>query len=130
MKKSVILLFILTVTSKLCLSADLKSYDGIWQDIINKSHYYTIQIKDNQVVLIDLFSIAATGNILESTYIGNANIENTQKYIQMMHIYNAKDKEKLNLSSPNPDEIELFLICPEPAEIICDILQVTLRKIF
>lgn len=89
-----ITLAILLISSSICLSDDVKTYDGIWQNSDNDRSYYTIQTKGQQIVLIDLSTIESTGSSLSSAYLGNTSDYN------MNPILGGKIK-KLEFKSPN-----------------------------
>lgn len=50
---------------------DLESIDGIWQDEVRKSHYYSIHQNDDTVVMINLKALEFDGDTLAATYVGS-----------------------------------------------------------
>ena len=50
--------------------SQLLSFAGIWQDVKDSTRYYSIQERDDAVVLIDLRRLEQTRDTLSSAYIG------------------------------------------------------------
>ncbi len=111
------------VFSNACFSVDMRSYDGIWQDVGNSRNYYTIQEKDNKVVLINLSGIEISGNTLKSAYIGN-----TVDFIMTRVSPESPAKDiynQLKLEFQSPSEGLVYPVCDT-----CSVIAIKIRKIF
>ncbi len=107
----------LVVFSNICFSADMNTYDGIWQDIENSNNYYSIHEKDNKVVLINLSGIESTGNTLKSAYTGN-----TADFV-LAGVLPGSLPLKLQFQSSS--EGLIYPICD-----VCSVVATKIRKIF
>ncbi len=122
-----ITLAILLISSSVCLSDDVKIYEGIWQDTANAHNYYSIQTKDDQIVLIDLSAIESTGSTLESAYIGSAGtyIGSTNNFV-INRISPVQSRiNSLSLVFESPTEGSFSVICD-----VCSVVAINIRKIF
>jgi hypothetical protein len=109
---------VLLISSNVCLSVDAEIYEGIWQS--GDLDYYNIQIKDNQIVFIDLSAIESTGSTLESAYIGNVDDFVMNRISSVQGGINA-----LGLVFESPTAGYFSVICD-----VCDVLAIEIRKIF
>ena len=120
MFKLIVLTFLLT-TSNMCFSEDINtSHGGIWQNIKNNLSYYSIQIKDDQLVLIDLSAIESSGNTLESAYTGHINGSILRRMSPITGVVSD-----LQLIFDSSEEGFIITVCD-----VCSVAPIKIHKIF
>jgi hypothetical protein len=77
MNKRMLLTILLLVIS-FSVKAQYIEFAGIWQDSNNPNKYYSIQVNENRMVLIDLPGLEVSGNTLFSSFIGEIAPSNVQ----------------------------------------------------
>jgi len=120
MLRLIVLSFIL-ISSNVCFSEDANTdYVGIWQNTENNLSFYSIQIKDDQILLIDLSAIESSGNTLESAFIGGTDDLLLSRVSPTAGVIN-----EMNLIFESTTEASFFVICP-----ICTVVPINIHKIF
>ena len=120
MFKLMILTFLLA-SSNICFSEDINiSHEGIWQNIENNLSYYSIQIKDDQLVLIDLSAIESSGSTLESAYAGHINGLILRRVAPITGVVSD-----LQLTFESSEEGSIMTICD-----VCSAVPIKIHKIF
>lgn len=101
-------------------SSENSTHSGIWQDITQVNHFYTIQEKNDQLILIDLSAIEENRSTLKSAYFGNSNTLVLTRLSPMQVV-----GDQLQLIFKSTDEATFFPICKA-----CISLETELRKVF
>lgn len=117
----IIVLTFLLVSSNICFSDDTKTdYSGIWQNTENSLSFYSIQIKDDQVVIIDLSAIESNKSTLESAFLGD-----TEDLLLSRVSPTTGMTNELQLIFESSTEASIFIICP-----VCTVVPINIHKVF
>lgn len=99
------------------------TYAGIWQDTNQTDDYYVIQEKDDNLVLVALPGIEASGDTLRYSYIGNKQelvFTRLSPDTTFDDIYHT-----LKLSLPGEDTAVIMPVCE-----VCSVIPINLVRVF
>lgn len=128
MKKIMMGLLCVALTS-FCMAEDLVDYSGVWQDELSGA-YYTINQKDDKLVLVALPFIQRGDAVLESAYIGTAaaphgGSDAGHRLDRVQPVDPPNILNRLVILYVSPTSLIVFPDCP-----VCSVPGANLRKVF
>lgn len=121
--KSLILSMFFALSTYVVAEEASTSYSGIWQDPNQSNAYYIIQERDDELVLLALPGIEASGDTLSYSYIGNKEDLLLTRLSSEASFESIYDVVRVNFTSDNTASI--MSTCD-----VCNAVPIDLVKIF
>lgn len=121
--KSIILGLLFGVSAYAVAGETSNNYSGIWQDINQTNEFYVIQESANELVLVALPGVEASGDTLSYSYIGN------KQDLILTRLSSNESHENifgvLQLEFKSDDSVLIIPVCD-----VCGVVIIELTKIF
>lgn len=103
-------------------------YSGIWQDQNRPERYYSIHVKENTLILIDLAELETNSNALQSSYSGALTFADGIASVNLAALSKNRFSNNLLIMLESGDKGLVNFICNEPCT--ASYAVVSIRKIF